>query len=891
MKLTVIQKLSILFLVALVCLAAIGFGFYRQNTELFTSPDLPSANESVLVDLDHVRTGLKIIASIEPSFISNPQESERQTHSDAIKKIRSSLASLKAVFTFGSPMGDAFDKLNFRISQRLQFSERVIEARHQMGQRTAEQVLGAGRDRLIDNEIDLRIAELERDIIGLIARQNQLLGREIRASAPLLFAGYLVSFGVMILALLLIRRESSRFRQADRELAENQKRLRVLAEAIKDAAMFILDRRGIITEWGLGSEQLLGYREQEVLGKDASLLLPEERRGEGFEHLIAAAETDGRSEAIRWHLRADGTAFQAHDVVTFLKDDEGEPLGFAIVSRNITEQRRSEELLARLSQSVEQATDLIIIMDRQGRVEYLNKATETVTGFAREEFLDKGLELLVSEHRDSKPHQQMWDTVLAGFSFQTETAIKKKNGEVLYLDEVVTPIIDGDGAVTHVVFTASDITHEKDLREKIEFISSYDSVTGLPNRNVFAERLSRDLTQPGRKTFAVLAIDIDRFKFINEIYGLEAGNSVLKQVAESLSVSVSKGDTVARLGSDEFGIILHDIARPADAVLFVKMIMKNVPQIVMSGGEEVSVTLAIGIAVHPDDGGDALTLMKRADIALSRAKSLGRNNYQFYTSDMNVGASELMFMERRLVDALQNQEYVLSYQPYVDMTTKRVAGSEALIKWKNEEYGLVSPSKFIPMLEETGMIIDVGKWVLRTACEQLQVWGSGKSHLPVSVNLSLSQFHHDDLVETVDSTIQEFRIDPRRLTLEVTESIFMKDLDFAISVLQRLKLLGVSIAIDDFGTGYSSLSYLKKFPVDAVKIDQSFVKDVTVDPDTTSLVMAIINMAHSLNLKTIAEGVETEEQWKILRLLKCDLGQGYYFSPALSPSEFEKFLA
>jgi EAL domain-containing protein (putative c-di-GMP-specific phosphodiesterase class I) len=319
--------------------------------------------------------------------------------------------------------------------------------------------------------------------------------------------------------------------------------------------------------------------------------------------------------------------------------------------------------------------------------------------------------------------------------------------------------------------------------------------------------------------------------------------------------------------------------------------MKNVPQIIMSGGEEISVTLTTGIAVYPTDGRDALMLMKNADTALSKAKALGRNRYQFYTTDMNVGITELVFMERRLSDALKNKEYVLSFQPYCYLATRKVAGAEALLKWNNEEFGQVSPSKFIPMLEETGMIIDVGKWVLTTACKQIKEWTNGNASMPVSVNLSPNQFRHEHLVETVDRAVRETGIDPHRLILEVTESTFMKNQEFAVSVLKRLKDLGVYIAIDDFGTGYSSLSYLKKFPADFVKIDQSFVKDVATDPDTTSLVTAIISMAHGLNLKSIAEGVETEEQWNILRLLKCDMGQGFYFSQALSPKDFEKLMA
>jgi diguanylate cyclase (GGDEF)-like protein/PAS domain S-box-containing protein len=580
-------------------------------------------------------------------------------------------------------------------------------------------------------------------------------------------------------------------------------------------------------------------------------------------------------------------------VIKALRTPAGALRGFAVVTRDMTEMRQAEELLRKLSLSVEQSADLVLITDRDGRVEYVNKAVEDVMGYSRDEFISRGMEILRSEHHDGKLYREMWNTVLSGCSFQAEVTIRRKTGEQVILDEVVTPITDVRGNVTHALVTAADVTPVKLMKEKLAYLTSYDGLTGLPNRSLFAERLNRDRTRASNGTgaLAVLALDIDRFKYINEIYGLEAGNKVLQQVAESLSVSVSKDDTVGRLGSDEFGIILHDIRKPSDVILFIKMIMKNVPQIIMSGGEEISVTLDAGIAMYPDDGKDAPTLMKNADIALSKAKAQGRNNFQFYTPDMNVGVSEIVFMERRLQDALRKKEYVLNYQPYCYLSSGRVAGTEALIKWKNEEFGLVSPVKFIPMLEETGMIIDVGKWVIRTACEQIRSWDGGASPLPVSVNLSLSQFRHEFLAETVESTIRASGIEPSRLTLEITESIFMQDQDLAVATLKRLKRIGVSIAIDDFGTGYSSLSYLKRFPVDYVKIDQSFIKDVSTDPDATALVTSIIAMAHSLGLKTIAEGVETEEQGKILRLLKCDMAQGFYFSRAIPPQEIEQFAA
>ncbi|MEK6744745.1 MAG: EAL domain-containing protein [Nitrospirota bacterium] len=706
-------------------------------------------------------------------------------------------------------------------------------------------------------------------------------------------AGYGLVVLVLVVAIMTIRRETRRSRELTDALQEHKDLIQIFTDGVENSAVFMLDPGGRVRNWNPGAERLHGYKARDIIGKPYAFLYPKDDiQTEKAETGIKMAGAEGRHESVGWLLRKNGSTFHARSIIRSLKGPQGDHRGYSVVTRDMTDMKQAEELLKKLSLSVEQSADLVLITDRNGKVEYVNKAVEDVTGYTRQDFMSRGMELLQSEHHSPKAYREMWNTVLSGFSFQAELTIKKKGGEQVILDEIVTPITDARGEVTHALFTASDVTPFKIMKEKLLYLTSYDELTGLPNRSLFAERMNRDRTRAskGNGTMAILAMDIDRFKYINEIYGIEAGNKVLKQVAESLSVSVSKSDTVCRLGSDEFGIILHDIQKPSDIILFVKMIMKNVPQIIMSGGEEISVTMAVGISMYPDDGKDAHTLMKNADIALSKAKGLGRNNYQFYTQDMNVGVTELVFMERRLVDALKNKEYTLTYQPYCYLSSGRVAGTEALLKWKNEEFGLVSPVKFIPMLEETGMIIDVGKWVLRTACEQIRLWDSSKYSLPMSVNLSGSQFRHEFLAEMVETTIKEFGIDPRSLTLEITESIFMKDQEFAIRVLKRLKSIGVSIAIDDFGTGYSSLSYLKKFPVDFVKIDQSFVKDVATDPDATSLVTAIINMAHSLNLKTIAEGVETEDQWKILRLLKCDMAQGYYFSPALPPQDVEKFL-
>lgn len=568
-------------------------------------------------------------------------------------------------------------------------------------------------------------------------------------------------------------------------------------------------------------------------------------------------------------------------------------LSIFLIRREVVRFHRTEELLKKLTQAVEQSGELVAIATRSGKVIYINGSVEETTGYARKDVTRRRGAARLPWHEDKKGLKKMLEAVLAGGIFRATAACRKKNGEVFHLNEAVSPVSDRKGKITHFVYTARDITREKRLQDELDYRDAYDPLTALPNRAFFAEWLGREIARAKQENrlLSVLALDIDRFKYVNDVLGPEAGDEVLKWVADKLRASIGKEDMAARLGSDEFGVVHLDGSPPVDVAAVVSRIQQNVLQNDRFLNDGIAVTITAGVAAYPQDGDDAQTLIRNADLALSKAKSLGRNNVQFYTADIPARISEFVHLEKRLFSALQNDEYMVYYQPYCDLKTARVAGAEALIKWKDKDLGVVSPQKFIPSLEDTGMIIDVGEWVLKTACRQIREWGNGKLRFPVSVNLSMIQFRHKYLLNMVSDTIKEYKLDPRRLTLEITESIFMHDMDFASAVLRRLKNIGVSISVDDFGTGYSSLSYLKKMPVDNVKIDISFVRDVAKDPDAASIVTAITTMARSLSLKTIAEGVETEEQLNILRLLRCDMGQGFFFSPALPAREFEEYMA
>jgi diguanylate cyclase (GGDEF)-like protein/PAS domain S-box-containing protein len=441
--------------------------------------------------------------------------------------------------------------------------------------------------------------------------------------------------------------------------------------------------------------------------------------------------------------------------------------------------------------------------------------------------------------------------------------------------------------------TLAGIIMRKKADERIEYLAYYDALTELPNRALFLDRVNQGIAraEPTSRIVAVLLMNIDRFKSINDTYGSEVGDGVLKEIARRLSSSVRKGDTIARLANDEFGIALLDVAHPDDIITVLEKIIKDISYPLKVNKDEFALSFSTGIAVYPNNGQNASELLKSAGLALTIAKKQGGKTYQFFTADLNVKASDFMLMEKDLRRAIADEEFILHYQPYWDITTRKIVAMEALIRWQRGDNELVLPGTFIPVLEDTGMIREVGEWVLKEALRQVQQWvTNGYPLVPVSVNMSLVQFRQKDLAETVKRILREFRVSPSLLAIEITESAFMHDIEFTYSVLKALKDTGISISIDDFGKGFSSLSYLKRFPIDILKIDMSFIKDIVSDPDSASIIMAIINMAHALQLKTIAEGIETEEQWKVLRLLRCDMGQGFFFSRPLPAEEVEKLI-
>ncbi|MCG3115519.1 MAG: EAL domain-containing protein [Candidatus Manganitrophus sp. SA1] len=444
------------------------------------------------------------------------------------------------------------------------------------------------------------------------------------------------------------------------------------------------------------------------------------------------------------------------------------------------------------------------------------------------------------------------------------------------------------------VWCFHDITERKQAEERLNHLANFDLLTNLPNRFLFSDRLRLAISRAPwhKRSVGVLLLDLDRFKVVNETLGQTMGDFLLKAVSERFSATVREGDTVARLGDDMFGLILDDLAQPADSFRVSQKILDSLSKPFQLEGQEVFVSASIGIAISPYDGAEIDLLMKHADTAMYRAKEQGGNNYQLYAPAMNQHATKRLALENNLRHALERGEFLLYYQPKVDLTTGRIVGMEALVRWKSPEAGMVSPAEFIPLAEETGLIVPMGEWILRTACAQNKAWQQkGLPLVRMGVNISVRQLQRQNLIATIAHVLNETGLDPNYLELELTESIIMKSNESTMAELRKLNLGGIEISIDDFGTGYSSLSYLKRLPIDTLKIDKSFVQDVTTDPDDAAIVAAIITMAHTLKLKVVAEAVETVEQLSFLRALKCDQMQGYLFSKPLPAEEITRLLA
>ncbi len=553
----------------------------------------------------------------------------------------------------------------------------------------------------------------------------------------------------------------------------------------------------------------------------------------------------------------------------------------------------SQRNLGLSNQIIDASPNGIVITSADTIIESVNPAFTRLTGYSPEEAIGKTPALLKSGRHDTTFYQELWRTLRESGYWQGEIWNRRKSGEIYPEWLTITELKDASGGEHKYVGIFTDISERKENEQKIRALAYYDALTGLPNRRLFQDRLELALPQMRRnhQQLAVLFIDLDLFKRINDTLGHDVGDQVLVEMAGRLKACVRESDTVSRMGGDEFTILQPDVKDPSNALQLASRIVASLREPFVSSGRELYVTSSVGIAVYPEDGETPEELTKNADTAMYRAKELGRNNYQLYTGAMNAASVERLSMENHLRQAIQRGELDLNYQVKVDLVSHQTTGVEALLRWNNAELGLVSPAEFVPVAEANGMILPIGEWVLHRACTQARTWRDrGLPEIHVAVNVSSRQLYQDDLVETVVRILDETGFEARCLEIELTESMLMENIAEVEPKLHQLRELGVRIGIDDFGTGYSSLAYLKRLPIDTLKIDVSFIRDIPEDADDAEIVAAIIAMAHRLDLQVVAEGVEKEEQVRFLRTLGCDQIQGYLVGRPLSAENIVSLL-
>jgi diguanylate cyclase (GGDEF)-like protein/PAS domain S-box-containing protein len=650
------------------------------------------------------------------------------------------------------------------------------------------------------------------------------------------------------------------------------------------------------------SDGLVRLRNEGIQAILADLFLPDSQGIETLDRLLKAAPrvpilvlTGLGSEDIASQTLQQG----AQD---YIPKHHLDSYTLARAVRNMIDRKVAEDVLfsekERAQVTLNSIGDAVLCTDNLGNVTYLNIVAEKMTGWMRDQASGRPLVEVfhIVDGHTREPARNPMDMAVAQnktVGLTPNCILIRRDGHESAIEDSASPIHDRDGHGAGAVIVFRDVSATRSMSLQMAHSAEHDFLTGLPNRMLLNDRVNQAIASAARhdKNVALLFLDLDGFKHINDSLGHAVGDKLLQSIGKRLVDCVRIADTVSRQGGDEFVVLLSEVDFAEDAAILARRLLRAVAEAHPINNHDLHITTSIGVSVYPHDGLDAETLIKNADTAMYQAKENGRQSYQFFKSGMNVRAVERQSIEESLRRALERHEFSLHYQPKVNLSTGEITGAEALIRWTHPVRGLVSPSQFIPVAEDCGMILPIGIWVLHEACRQAREWlDEGLSLGTIAVNISAMQFRSDQFVNDVFAILAETGLDPRSLELELTESVLIRRAESASSVLQSLRARGVQIAVDDFGTGYSSLSYLTKFPIDALKIDQSFVRQITTAPDDTTIVTAVIGMGRSLKLRVIAEGVETQQELAFLQAHNCEEAQGYYFSRPIPAQEFAKLL-
>jgi len=682
------------------------------------------------------------------------------------------------------------------------------------------------------------------------------------------------------------------------ELAASEARYRALFEDAPDGILLMEGDR--IADCNARSLAIHARERADLIGRSIASISPAHQAdgvpsGEKARAFVEAALA-GATQTFEWEvIRGDGQQVTV-EVVLGRIDHNGNTHLHAIV-RDITARRRAEAERRMLSRAIEQAAEAIFVTDATEAIEYVNPAFERITGYSGHEVQGYTPHFLYSNQGDKGTRARLHAAIEAGEAFEGVLVNRRRDGALYYADMSVAPVRSETGAITHFIASHLDISDKLRAEHELARIAYYDPVTDLPNRTLLMDRLHQLLNQRQRHggDLAVLQIDLDNFARVNDSWGHSGGDYALHTVGERLAALVDTDMPVARVGNDGFVVVAHLGPQSDTAERWSERIQTAITPRITYHGDEIAITATMGIALAPQDADQAETLIEHAETALNRARQQAPGEFAFYRPAMNAEARHALALERDLRQALERDEFHLTYQPQVDVQSGRIAGAEALLRWRHPERGTVSPAEFIPLLERSGLIVAVGQWVIEQACRRIGEWqprlktASGDS-ARIAVNLSLVQFERQDLVAIVRTGLERTGADPRHLEVELTETSLAQHPQAAARTLQALRDLGVTVALDDFGVGYSSLSYLQRFPIDVVKIDRVFVQGITEDAGDAAILRAVLDLGHSRQMRTVAEGAETRQHIAALLAEGCRHVQGFYFSPPLAGGDFDAML-
>jgi diguanylate cyclase (GGDEF)-like protein/PAS domain S-box-containing protein len=883
---------------AIAVLLAVGTFAYRSVLASNESIQWVQHTHEVLENLQGSQLGMETISASVRGFVLTGDQAYLERYHAGVLNLVQHEAAVRSLTVDNPNQQIKLPALEALSTGRIQRAETIIGLRQTQGFAAAADAIQNGPGQKATADFEAIIGQMVNEEQRLLAIRNPDSARRILQTEAILLLGTVVGLIITCVAFWLIQRDGSRRELAEKALRDSEEQYRTLVDEVQDYAIFRLDPRGRVATWNAGAKRIKGYSADEIIGREFSCFFtPGDIKRGRPEEMLRLAAASGRYEEHGLRVRKSGLQFLASVTLTALHDVSGKLLGFSDITRDLSESKES----AKYRWLLEAAPDAIVVINQSGEIVLLNLQAEKQFGYRRDELVGQKVtniipngfeERLIASRRRSAENvsAQQFDTGL-------ELAGRRKDGSEFPIELMLSPLESVEGILVTAAIRDISAREESEARRvfgaQMAYSAQHDVLTGLPNRMLLSDRIGQAiaLSQRHGTKVAVLFLDLNGFKHVNDSLGHSVGDKLLQSVAKCLESCVRASDTVSRVGGDEFVVLLSEVQHAEDVAISARRILAAVAAVHLVETHNLHVKTSIGMSIYPDDGADAETLIKNADTAMYQAKNNGGQSYQFFEPGMNVRAVERQFIEEGLRRALERHEFALHYQPKIDLKTGVITGAEALIRWTHPTRGPISPAKFVPIAEECGLILPIGAWVLREACNQVKAWvDADLPAITMAVNVSASEFRDEKFSERVFAILSETGMNPRYLELELSESALMKNVDATANILQNLRARGVKVAIDDFGTGYSSLSYLRNFPVDALKIDQSFVRQISTAGDDTTIVKAAIGMARSLELRVIAEGVETREEVAFLRASQCDEAQGYFFSPPVLPEQFAKLV-